>query len=167
MRIKMKELWVSSQTHTQDNTPCRKHQTQLLLSEHTNTPHHMLAVTDLGSALSCVSQTLTWHSSSKLALSCLQTLDSKGWKQSDGQAPLPQQPVQRLLMWQEVNTDQEDCTSLLPLQKLFILTQWAKDKAWQYLLPSDITALNIKHLPQMYSDSYIDYKMDKAEMRYN
>lgn len=79
----------------------------------------------------------------------------------------PKQPVQRLPMWQEVNKDQGDCTSLLPLQKLLILTRWAKDEAWQYLLPSDITALNIKHFPQTYSGPYIDYKMQKAEMRYS
>lgn len=119
----------------------------------------------LCSVLCLTNSNLTFFLQTGTVLSA--ALDSKGWEQSNGQAPLPQQPVQRLLMWQEVNTDQEDCTSLLPLPRLFILTQWAKDKAWQYLLPSDITALNIKHLPQMYSDSYIDYKMDKAEMRYN
>lgn len=115
---------------------------------------------DLGSGLSCASQILvqTFFHQTGTALSAnipVQRPRVKRW----ASLTLPQQPVQRLVMWQGVNTDQADCTSLLPLQKLFALTQWAKDKAYWYLFPSDITALNIEYLPQTHNESYKDYRM--------
>lgn len=122
-RLKMTEPQAGGSQTGRQWYSTRKQQSSLLPA-HVNTPHHVPEVRGLCSAPSVSPKPYCWHFTTSLALPCPQTLQSREWEWRIGWTPLPQGPVQRFATWwgTDVYVYQGDCTSLSPLQKLFILT---------------------------------------------